>query len=193
MNAATGGEGDKPAERTTIAYRDVLQSLWLLDEIGPWDPAGAPITRLAQTPKHFLADPALAAHLLDLDQATLAGGPLEPVFGPRHGSIAGRLFEALVALSLLTYAELSQARVSHLRTQNGDHEVDFIVQSGRRTVAVEVKLSRTVSDADVRHLLWLRERLGPALAEAIVVTTGPLAYRRKSDAVLVVPAALLGP
>ncbi|MDR2565679.1 MAG: hypothetical protein LBC97_06400 [Bifidobacteriaceae bacterium] len=80
-----------------------------------------------------------------------------------------------------------------LRTCDGAHEVDFIIQRGRRVVAVEVKLSRTVGDADARHLNWLRGKLGPRLAEAMVITTGPEPYRRKSDNVLVVPAALLGP
>ena len=45
---------------------------------------------------------------------------------------------------------------------------------------------------DTRHLLWLRERLGERLADAVVVTTGRHAYRDEDD-VAVVPAALLGP
>jgi hypothetical protein len=44
----------------------------------------------------------------------------------------------------------------------------------------------------VRHLRWLRESLGNSLADAIVITTGPAAYRRP-DGIAVVPAALLGP
>ena len=45
---------------------------------------------------------------------------------------------------------------------------------------------------DTRHLLWLRERLGERLADAVVITTGRHAYRDEDD-VAVVPAALLGP
>jgi uncharacterized protein len=41
-------------------------------------------------------------------------------------------------------------------------------------------------------LHWLRRELGDQLADAIVVTTGPTAYRR-ADGIGVVPAALLGP
>ncbi|MDR0593521.1 MAG: DUF4143 domain-containing protein [Bifidobacteriaceae bacterium] len=192
VNAATPGQGDKPAASTTIAYREVLQSLWLLDEVAPWDAAGGSLKRLAGTPKHFLADPALAARLLGLDEAALVGGAEERAFGPVYGSIAGRLFEALLALSLQTYADANDARLSHLRTQDGAHEVDFIVERGQAVVAVEVKLSRAVRDHDVRHLVWLRERLGERVAELIIVTTGPTAYRRRQDGVLVVPAALLG-
>jgi len=193
LDAATPGEGQKPSAKTTIAYRDVLSSLWLLDSVSPWDPAGTAITRLSQTPKHFLADPALAASLMGLDQQTLVGGPLEPKFGLTYGSVAGRLFEALVALSLQTYTAAVDARVGYLRTRNGDHEVDFIVQKGQDLVAVEVKLSPRVEDKDVRHLTWLQSKLGPRLKETIVVTTGPRSYRRSTDGVLVVPAVLLGP
>ena len=59
-----------------------------------------------------------------------------------------------------------------------------------RIVALEVKLAATVSDHDTRHLRWLAERIGPDLADAAVITTGPEAYRRR-DGVAVIPAALL--
>ena len=59
-------------------------------------------------------------------------------------------------------------------------------------VALEVKLSPLVNDDDVRHLLWLRAKLGPELLDAAIITTGMHAYRRP-DGVAVIPAALLGP
>jgi hypothetical protein len=40
--------------------------------------------------------------------------------------------------------------------------------------------------------LWLREKLGAELLDAVVTHAGPQAYRRK-DGIAVVPAALLGP
>lgn len=57
---------------------------------------------------------------------------------------------------------------------------------------MEVKLAGTVADGDVRHLLWLRDRMGHDLLDAVVVTTGTAAYRRP-DGIGVIPAALLGP
>ena len=63
--------------------------------------------------------------------------------------------------------------------------------SVRLCICGRVKLARAIGDDDVRHLLWLRERIGPDLLDMIVVTTGPKAYRRKDD-VAVVPLALLG-
>ena len=66
------------------------------------------------------------------------------------------------------------------------------MRADQRVVAIEVKLGRTIGDDDVRHLRWLREQLGDDLLDAVVVTTGPDAYRRR-DGIVVVPAALLGP
>jgi len=192
LDAATAGVPEKPSRTTTTLYRDVLARSFLLDPVEAWTPAFNPLQRLAQSPKHYLADPALAARLLQLSpQAVLTGTDRpRPALGP--GSLLGPLFEHLVAQSVLAYAQAAGAHVGHLRQRDGRHEVDLIVEKGRAVVAIEVKLAATVADDDVVHLAWLRHRLGGDLADAIVVTTGQLAYRRP-DGIAVVPAALLGP
>ena len=192
LAAATPGQSDKPAKTTTIAYRDVLASLWLLDEVDAWIP-GSEFARLGQAPKHQLADPALAARLLGVDAAALARGTQGPNPNLRHGALLGALFDHLVTLSVRVYAETAEATVHHLRTRNGDHEVDLIVRRpDGRVLALEIKLAATVTDDDVRHLTWLKARIGTDLVGAAVITTGRNAYRR-ADGIAVVPAALLGP
>lgn len=80
-DAATGGEGDKPARTTTQPYRDVLERLWVVDPVPAWAPSRNRIRRLSSPPKHQLADPALAARLLGLDaDALLSGGRSVPRF-----------------------------------------------------------------------------------------------------------------
>lgn len=192
LDAATAGDDDKPAKTTTIAYRDVLTQLWLLDPLPAWSPGGDAFSRLGSTPKHHLADPAIAARLLGISvDSLLDGSAASPLVRP--GSMLGALFESLVTLSTRVYAQAAEAEVSHLRTRDGDHEVDLIVhRADRRAVAIEVKLAGGVDDRDVRHLRWLAGRLGDDLLDAVVVTTGRYAYRRR-DGIAVVPAALLGP
>jgi hypothetical protein len=190
LDAATPGDTYKPAKTTTIAYRDVLASLWLLDPVPGWLPARNAFARLAQTPKHHLADPALAARLLGVDTDALVSGQTRPAL--RDGPLLGLLFESLVTLTVRVLAQAAEAGVHHLRTRNGDHEVDLIVERGdRRVLALEVKLASVVEDADVTHLHWLRKMLGDDLLDAAVITTGQRAYRR-SDGIAVVPASLLG-
>lgn len=192
-DAASAGHRHAPARTTTLPYRDVLERLFILDAVPGWQPARNPISALTLPPKHHLADPALAARLLGATTATLLrGDPRGPV-SPRNGTLLGALFESLVTLSVRVYAQAAESRVFHLRTRAGDREVDLIVErADGRVVAFEVKLAAVPDDRDLRHLLWLRERIGDDLLDAAVITTGREAYRRP-DGIAVIPAALLGP
>ncbi len=182
-----------PAKTTALAYRDALRRLFILDPVDGWVPTGSRLKRLAQGAKHHLADPALAVSILGLSEQKLLGGEggLDAI--PPDGAFLGALFESLVTLSVRVFAQAAEADAFHLRTYDGGHEVDLIVE-GRsgEIVALEAKLSATVNDADVKHLHWLKREVGDRLREAVVVTTGAHAFRR-TDGVCVVPLALLGP
>ncbi|MFP3466751.1 ATP-binding protein [Leifsonia sp. SIMBA_070] len=186
-------DGGIAAPRSTVnRYRDVLTEFWMLDELPPTD-IHLDRVRLGTTAKHFLADPALAARLMKLDEdRLLSGAAKQTMLGPQDHTTLGALFEALVIFSLNTYAQATDSRLTHLRTGDGDHEIDAIARRhDGRTVAFEVKLKGAPDGKDVRHLLWLKQRLGDDLADMVVVTAGQNAYRRP-DGVAVVPLALLG-
>lgn len=192
-NAATGGDGDVPSKQVVLGYRDVLEQLWVVEQVPGWLPSRNHLARLTQAPKHHLADPALAARLLGIDEQALLTGAAGAASVPRDGTLFGNLFESLVTLSARVYAQSAEASVRHLRTRDGRQEIDLIVERpDQRVVAVEVKLGSTVNDDDVKHLLWLRAQLGEDVLDMVVITTGACAYRRP-DGVAVVPAALLGP
>lgn len=185
LDATTAADGSQPAKTTTIAYRDHLTAVWLLDPLPGWTSSLNPFARLQAAPNHHVADPALAARLLRLTPETMVRG--------RGAALAGPLFQSLATLTLRVAAQPLRADVSHLRTRNRDHEVDLILE-GRAggILAVEVKLASEVTDSDVRHLHWLRHHLGEEIADLVVINTGASAYRRR-DGVAVVPLALLGP
>ena len=192
-DAATFGEREKPSRPTVLSYRDVLTRLWVLDPVPAWLPTNNYFSALSHPEKHHLADPALAASLLGLDVNALLQGEDADVPMPRDGTLLGLLFESLVTQSVRVYAQAAEAKVMHLRTKAGRNEVDLIVERpDHRVLAIEVKLGRTIDDADVKQLHWLRSRVGRDLLDAVVVHTGPYAYRR-ADGIAVVPAALLGP
>ena len=185
LDATTGGDGAQPAHTTTIVYRDLLTRLWILDPVPGWLPANNPIRRLQQAPKHQLADPALAARLLGLSSSSLLNASRAHMMGP--------LFESLATLTVRVAAQAAEARVYHMRTQGGRHEVDLVVEGvDGQIVGIEVKLTAAVGDSDVKHLIWLRDQIPDRVADLVVVTTGKAAYRRP-DGVAVVPLALLGP
>jgi hypothetical protein len=117
-------------------------------------------------------------HLPEVDaEALLRAQPAGPPV-PRDGTLLGALFESLVTLCVRVYAQAAEARIGHLRTWTGDREVDLIIERGAQLLAIQVKLSQVVNDQDVRHLLWLRNALGKNLTDAVIITTGPAAYRR---------------
>ena len=191
-DGATAGHKDKPSRDATTRYTEALTRLRILDEVPPWLPSDNHLSRLGQTPKRFLADPALAARLVGVSRDRLLQGE-GPATTPRGGTYLGALFESLVALSLFVFSDANSVPLRHLRTWSGDHEVDFIVVGREgKVVALEVKLGSTVRPEHVSHINWLKEQLGDRLLDAVVVNTGSDAYRRK-DGIAVVPLGLLGP
>ena len=190
---AAGSDGETPAKTTASAHRDVLERLFIIDPVPGWQPSRSHIARLTLPPKHHLADPALAAQLLGVDERRLLEGEAAGPPVPRDGTLLGALFESLATLSIRVYAQAREARVGHLRTKTGAREVDLIVERpDGRVVAIEVKLAATPRERDVRNLAWLAGELGENLLDAAVITTGRVAYRRE-DGIAVVPLALLGP
>lgn len=125
LDAAMSAEGDKPAKATTMVYRDVLSQLWLLDPVPGWLPTRSHVKRLTQLPKHHLADPALAVHLLGIDEgALLKGQATGPVIPPD-----GTLLE--VKLSA-TPDDRSVEHLRWLRSQLGEDLLDAaVITTGR--------------------------------------------------------------
>lgn len=192
LDAATAGIVDKPSRATVDTYREHLTRIFVLDPVPAWLPAFNPLKRLTLSPTHHLVDPALAARLVGVGRAALLQGAGERMAGAT-GTLLGALFESLATQSVRVYAAGASARLGHLRTKESDREIDLIVEGeDQRVVAIEVRLSASVGDKDVRHLTWLQAQLGDRLADRVVVTTGRHAYRR-ADGVAVVPLALLGP
>lgn len=89
-DTAHGGEGRPPDRRTTQAYREVLERLWVIDDLPAWLPARNRLAPLQQTPKRFLADPALAASLVGAGREQLRSGddvqPVAPATARSWGS-----------------------------------------------------------------------------------------------------------
>ena len=189
--AATPGSFDPPTKVTVMGYRDALTRLRILDELPAWLPQGNTFTRLAQSPKHYLADPALATTLLDLTPGDVLGDT-DAESDPTYGPLVGRLFEALGVLSVRVFAEGMGASVSHFRDAEGRREVDLIVQlTNGKILPIEIKMGHTVTPADTKHLAWLRNTIPDKVVDTMVLYGGRRAFRQ--DGIAIVPLALLGP
>src|SRR5699024_1957362 len=155
----------------------------IVDEVPAWDPSVRSSKRLTNTPKRHLADPSLAAALLNIS-ATRMLDDLETT---------GFLFESLVAHDVRVYAEAARAFMYHYREADGRLEVDYIVETRDGDwMGVEVKLGQAEIDKAANSLHRLAERVKRKPKALVVVTATSLAYTRE-DGVHVVPLGLLGP
>lgn len=192
-DAATSNQDNKPAKNTTRAYREKLEQLWIIENTPAWQPSYNEFSRLTQSEKHQLADPALAVELLGMDKDVLLAGQSPELKAPYGGRWLGRLFESLITQSVRTYAQATEANVHHFRTMGAQKEIDLVVQRrDKRVVLFEVKIGQKIDNEDVKHLKWIKDKIGDKIIDSAVINTGSHAYRR-DDGIAVIPAVLLGP
>ncbi len=145
--------------------------------------------RLVKSPKVYLADSGLAAHLLGIEsEKTMMRSPF-----------LGPLFEGFVAGEIVK-AQLNRGRRKELyyfRDRPG-LEVDFLVPKADRNLAlIEAKASRTIRPGDALNMLRLRKNMGryrtssylvrlpsPSLGEMDVMKEGvkTLSYKKIPEA-----------
>ena len=115
--------------------------------------------RLVKSPKLYWCDPGLALHL--------AGGA-EP---------GGAHLENLIACDLFAWRETRPRRPNILfwRTSQGA-EVDFVIETPRELIPVEVKSSRTVRVSDARHLDTFMSEYGDRVRAGLLLYGGRATY-----------------
>ena len=163
---------------TAQPYIDLLKSLHLIDNLPAWTGSKNFYHTLLQGDKHYLADPALVTSLLKLNETELQRG--------KNLEILGSLFEALVVQSIKVYCAAISANLYYMRTKDGRHEVDLIVESqnGERT-AIEIKLSEGFDSSVTKNLLWLQQNSRKDIDNLIVIYGGTSYFTDKNGVVFV--------
>lgn len=125
--------------------------------------------RLVKSPKLYWCDPGLALHL---------AGSTTP---------GGAHLENLIACDLFAWRETRPRRPNILfwRTSKGA-EVDFVIETPRELVPVEVKSSRSVRISDARHLTTFMADYADQVSAGILIYAGRETYWL-TDRVLAVP------
>lgn len=147
---------------TLNRYLSLLEIIFLLAPLRPWSANLS--TRLTRSPKFYLVDPGLTAHLVDADPDRLA----------RYPELAGSLLEAFVVSEIRRQVswDEDQPFVMYFRTHTGA-EVDVLLeQRDGRVVGIEVKAAARLDKRDTRGLELLREHLGPKFIRGIVLYSG---------------------
>lgn len=150
------------ANTTLHRYMSLLQSTYLVYPIPAWS-ANVGL-RLVKSPKLYLTDSGLAAHLTGLTTERLAGEPI----------LLGPIFENFVAMEAVKAIGVSDLALNlyHYRTSAGS-EVDLLIESADgRLVGIEVKASSTVTASDFRGLRALADAVGERFVRGVVVYCG---------------------
>jgi predicted AAA+ superfamily ATPase len=150
----------KLSAATAGRYLGLLEASFLARRIPPFLKNRS--SRLVKSPKLFITDSGLAAYLAGV-------GNLEP---GQDDLMRGALLETYVAQNLagLLEAHLPEAQLGYWNEQ-GRHEVDFVIESGRNVFAIEVKAATRWSESDLSGLRAFVERT-PACKAAVLAYNG---------------------
>ena len=155
----------KLSAATAGRYLDLLEASFLILRLPPFLKNRS--SRLIKSPKLHFTDSGLAAHLAGVS-----------AFEPgRDDLLRGALFETYTAqnLAALLEAHLPGARLAYWHEQ-GRHEVDFVIEAGRKVFAVEVKAAARWNDGDLSGLRAFRNRT-PDCAAAVLAYNGKEAVK----------------
>lgn len=152
------------AKDTARAYDTLLRNLLVVDRIPAW--TSNRFKRLALAPKRYLVDPGLFTGVLGISEHDVLA----------DGDLLGRLVETFVVAQIRPELALMapSPRLHHLRTREGTHEIDLVIEIGaRRLLAIEIKATATPDPGDAKHLRWFRRELGDADVTTLLLHTGP--------------------
>ncbi len=147
---------------TLARYLALFEMTFILHKVQPWWTNLS--KRLIKSPKVYLCDTGLVAHLCRVTLDRLLDDP-----GP-----AGPLVENFVAMELRKQATWNRGRVGlfHFRTLTGQ-EVDFVLEGPNGAiVGVEVKAATAVKDSDFAGLRVLQEQAGKRFHRGVVLYAG---------------------
>ena len=170
---------------TVADYLNLLNNLYLLDNIPPYSSKIRSSLRIKQSEKRHLVDPSLACGTLHLTKEKLMSDL----------NYFGFLFESMVERDLLIYADSFDAKVYHYQDYD-DNEIDAVIELDDSSwCAFEIKLGANQIDEAAENLLKINNDIikeGGKPAQSLCVICGLVnaAYKRP-DGVYVVPITSL--
>ncbi|MFH0766609.1 MAG: DUF4143 domain-containing protein [Bacillota bacterium] len=172
------------SENTLVDYLDVLNKLYIIEDLNAWNPNLRSKTVIRSTPARFFIDPSIGSIVLKLTSSKLL----------KDFETFGLFFEALVIRDLRIYAEVLGGEVFRYKDKTG-LEIDAIIQlHDGRWGAIQVKMGSHLFDDAAEKLKKFAEKIdvkkmgNPSFLSIISATE--YAYQRE-DGVYVVPIGML--
>lgn len=172
-------------------YLDALKRLFVIEDINAWKPNIRSKTSIRSSNKREFIDPSIAVAALGLS----------PEYFQTDLKTFGFIFECLCIRDLKIYSNSQGGRISYYRDRYG-LEADAVLHlDDGRYALIEIKLGSKEIEEGAKHLVELKNliiqnnTLNPKSALPkptllIVLTAGPIAYKRK-DGVFVIPIGCL--
>ncbi len=161
------------SHNTIKSWLSVLEASYLVRLVQPFHRNFN--KRVVKTPKLHFLDTGLAARLLGIRE------PSQLATHPARGA----LFESFV------YAELLKRRLNehapwdiYFWRDQGGHEVDFVLESGRSLAAIEAKSGSTFHPDQNQGLSMFQELTGKELDRSLLVYGGKESFGYKGSSVL---------
>lgn len=182
------GDGNGESEVKTVReYLDILQSMFVIEDMPAWNPNLKSKTAIRTTDTRYFVDPSIATSALGIGPGDLMNDL----------KAFGFIFETLCARDLRVYAQSLGGHVYHFRDKNG-LECDAVISlpDGKYGL-VEIKLGgeKLIEEgaANIQRLnskINLEKMKAPSF-NMVLTATGSFAYKRK-DGIYVVPITALG-
>lgn len=147
--------------KTVKEYVRLLQTVFLLAITPAWRPGIA--NREVQSPKSYLVDSGLLAHLLGADESRIA----------TDDQVTGKVLENFVVTEVLKHREWADVRTTAHHYRRRDEEIDMVLESRSGDIAcVEVKATASLRSRDWRAMEKLRDARGESFRAGAVIYTG---------------------
>ncbi len=135
------GRDAKLSAATTSRYLSLFEASFLIIRIPPYLRNRS--SRLIKSPKLYLSDAGLASYLTGLEFSSSI----------RNDPLYGSLLETYVAQNLLSILGAKWQNASlYFWTVQGRHEVDFVIDTGRSCIALELKSAARWQEKDLSGL-----------------------------------------
>ena len=172
-------------------YLDALKRLFVIEDVDAWCPNIRSKTSMRSSNKREFVDPSIAVAALGLS----------PDYLQTDLKTFGFIFECLCVRDLKVYSNAQNGTISYYRDKFGlESDIVLHLDDGRYAL-IEVKLGSRDIENGAKHLIELKSLIHNHNEESsigslrepdllIVLTGGPIAYRR-DDGVLVIPIGCL--
>lgn len=172
------------AENTLLDYLDVLNKLYIIEDLKAWNPNLRSKTVIRSTPARFFIDPSIGSSVLKLTSSRLL----------KDFETFGLFFEALVIRDLRIYAEVLGGEIFRYKDKSG-LEIDAIIQiDNGRWGAVQVKMGSHLFDEAADKLKKFADKIDLSRMEApsflAIISATEYTYQRE-DGVYVIPLGML--